>query len=175
LYEEDVRFTLLGVQLARSQALVRTPLADKDLLRFALTVPPGYRVDNSYYVKALIKALPDLAKIPYAATGQPLDQDCFRALRIRTVEQSRWWLQRRGLHWIPVRQAHPYADYGTWFRHELRPWVEETLLSTHALDRGYFQPAFVRNMVAEHMAGCEHTHRLGVLLALELWHQQYMD
>jgi asparagine synthase (glutamine-hydrolysing) len=57
----------------------------------------------------------------------------------------------------------------------LRPWVEETLLSPQALDRGYFQPSYIRNLVAEHMAGCDHARRIGVLLNLELWHRQYMD
>ena len=55
LYEEDVRFTAMGVELARTQALVRTPLADKDMLRFTTSVPPGYRVDKNYYRRGLSK------------------------------------------------------------------------------------------------------------------------
>ena len=94
---------------------------------------------------------------------------------MRTNELTRHWLRNHGMNWVPVRQAHPYADYGAWLRHELRPWVEDTLLAPQSLERGYFQPFYLRNLVAEHMAGCDHTRRLGVLLALELWHRQFMD
>lgn len=175
LYEEDVRFTSLGVELARSQAIVRTPLADKDLVQFALSVPPGYRVNKEYYKHAIVKALPGLAKIPYDVTGLPLHQNSFRSLGMRANEQMRWWLRDRGLNWIPVPRRRPYADYDAWLRHELRPWVEATLLSPEALDRGYYQPKYIRNLIAEHMAGCDHSFRLGVLLSLELWHQQFIN
>jgi asparagine synthase (glutamine-hydrolysing) len=175
LYEEDVRFTVMGVELARAKALVRTPLADKDLLRLTSSVPPGFRVDKTYYRNAIIKAFPQLAKIDYAGTRRPMTDGCFRAVRKQTDELARHWLRNHGMNWVPVRQAHPYADYGAWLRHELRPWVEETLLAPQSLERGYFQPFYLRNLVAEHMAGCDHTRRLGVLLALELWHRQSMD
>jgi asparagine synthase (glutamine-hydrolysing) len=170
LYEEDVRFTVLGVELARTQALVRTPLADKDLLRFSVSVPPGYRVDKSYYHKAIVKAFPQLAKVVYSASGRPVNEASFPALRMHMDEKARWWLRNRGMNWVPVPHARPYADYGGWMRNQLRPWVEEILLSARALERGYFRPAFIRSLVAEHMAGCDHTRRLGVLLTLELWH-----
>jgi asparagine synthase (glutamine-hydrolysing) len=175
LYEEDVRFTIQGVQLARSLALVRTPLMDKDLLRFTMSVPPGYRVNKNYYRRAVTSAFPELAKVPYSGTRRPLDEHSFRELRMRVDEQTRWWLRQRGLHFVKMAQPHPYADYANWMRRQLRPWLEKTLLSPQALNRGYFQPTYIRNLVAEHMAGCDHTRRIGVLLNLELWHRQYMD
>lgn len=174
LYEEDVRFTLLGVELARSRAQVRTPLADKDLLRFAAGVPPGFRMNQHTFRQAFAKAFPQLAKFPSTTTGYPL-LPCFRDLQMRADEQMRWWLRNHGWNWVPVPQERPYADYAGWLRGVLRPWVEETLLVPQSLDRGYFQPAYIRKLVAEHMAGQEHTHKLGVLLTLELWHQQFVD
>jgi asparagine synthase (glutamine-hydrolysing) len=172
LYEEDARFTIMGVELARSQAIVRTPLVDKDLLRFAMSVPPGFRVNKSYYRKALVRAFPDLAKVVYSDTRRPVDETCFRDLRMRASEQVRWWLRNCGLIWVPVERSRPYADYNGWMRNELRPWVEAVLLSPQSLERGYFRPSYVRNLVAEHMAGCAHARRIGLLLTLELWHRQ---
>ena len=125
--------------------------------------------------RQLTKALPKLAKIDYSRTHRPVTDGCFRDVRKRTNELARYWLRNRGMSWVPLRQAHPYADYGNWMRHELRPWVEETLLSPQSLERGYLQPAYVRNLVAEHIRGRDHTRRLGVLLALELWHRQFID
>lgn len=174
LYEEDRRFTILGVELARSRALVRVPLIDKDLLRFTFRVPIGLRVDERYYRRAFARAFPQLAKIPSTATGLPLTP-CFRDLSMQANMQVRWWLRRHGLPWLPVPTARPYADYASWLRGPLRSWVEEILLSPLALERGYFQPAFVKNLVSEHMVGDDHARRLGMLLTIELWHRQFID
>ena len=174
MYEEDVRFTVMGVELARSQALVRTPLADRDLLSLATSVPPGYRVDKAYYRNAISQALPKLAKVDYARTQRPVTDGCFRYVRKHTNELTRYWLRNHGIG-VPLRRPQPYADYGSWMRKGLRPWIEGTLLSAQSLGRGYFRPAYIRKLVAEHMNGVDHTRRLGVLLALELWHQQFID
>jgi len=174
LYEEDVRFTVMGVELTRARAHVRTPLADKDLVRTAALVPPGLRADKAYYRHAIARALPQLAKIDYARTRRPVTDGCFRDIRLRAQELARYWLHNRGLSWVQQARPRPYADYGAWMRRELRPWVEATLLARESLDRGYFAPTYIRNRVAEHMAGCDHSRRLGVLLTLELWHRQFI-
>ncbi len=79
------------------------------------------------------------------------------------------------MKWVPVPQKRPYADYSGWMRTALRPWVEGILLDRHTLERGYFNPDYVRNLVAEHMACANHARRLGVLLTLELWHRLFLD
>jgi asparagine synthase (glutamine-hydrolysing) len=175
LYEEDVRFSVMGVELTRASALIRTPLADKDLVRTAALVPPGLRADKAYYKHAIARVLPQLAKVDYARTRRPVTDGCFRDVCLRTQELARYWLHNRGLSWVQQSQPRPYADYGAWMRRELRPWVEATLLARQSLDRGYFAPTYIRNLVAEHMAGCDHSRRLGVLLTLELWHRQFID
>src|SRR5262249_21126661 len=40
-----------------------------------------------------------------------------------------------------------------WMRGELRSWVQELLLSPTSLKRGYFEPAVVRRLVDDHLAG----------------------
>ena len=64
---------------------------------------------------------------------------------------------------------------GSWFRGNLRELFADTLLSATALQRGYFQPLFVRRLVDEHLAGKrDHTLRLWQLVVFERWHQQYL-
>jgi len=63
-----------------------------------------------------------------------------------------------------------------WFRGSLRELFADTLLSPRALQRGYFDPAFIRRVVHEHVSGTrDHALRLWQLVVLERWHQQYVD
>jgi asparagine synthase (glutamine-hydrolysing) len=65
---------------------------------------------------------------------------------------------------------------GIWFRGNLRELFSDTLLSPTCLQRGYFEPAFVRQIVDQHLAGKrDHTLRLWQLVVFERWHQQYAD
>jgi asparagine synthase (glutamine-hydrolysing) len=65
---------------------------------------------------------------------------------------------------------------GQWFRGNLRELFADTLLAPATLQRGYFQPAFIRRVVAEHMAGTrDHTLRLWQLVVFERWHREYVD
>ena len=63
-----------------------------------------------------------------------------------------------------------------WFRNELRPLLESTLLSDRALERGRFNPDVVRRYVCEHLDGTHDQHyRLWNLLVLELWSRAFLD
>jgi asparagine synthase (glutamine-hydrolysing) len=65
---------------------------------------------------------------------------------------------------------------GAWFRGNLRELFSDTLLSPASLQRGYFEPVFVRQMVSEHLSGKrDHTLRLWQLVVFERWHRQYVD
>ena len=65
---------------------------------------------------------------------------------------------------------------GVWFRGGLRQLFTDTLLSSRALQRGYFDRRFVSRLVDEHVSGRrDHTLRLWQLVVFERWHQQYID
>jgi asparagine synthase (glutamine-hydrolysing) len=65
---------------------------------------------------------------------------------------------------------------GTWFRGNLRELFADTLLAPAALQRGYFQSAFVSRLVADHLAGThDHSWRLWQLVVFERWHREYVD
>ena len=65
---------------------------------------------------------------------------------------------------------------GVWFRGGLRELFADTLLSRASLERGYFQAAFVRRLIDEHVNGRrDHALRLWQLVVFERWHQQYVD
>lgn len=168
------RHTLNGVTVTRRRAAVRLPFADNDLVELALSMPPGLRYHRRVVVNAFIRDFSELAKIPVPNTGLPM-MECARDVVLRARQLARWHLNRAGLKWIDYPGRRPYKDYDAWFRTVLRDWVEKTLLDQRALGRGYFNPDYVQRIVHEHMAGSNHTVRLGVLLSLELWHRQFMD
>ncbi len=62
-----------------------------------------------------------------------------------------------------------------WFRGNLRELFADTLLSTASVTRDYFQQAFVRRLVDEHLSGRrDHSLRLWLLVVFERWHRQYV-
>jgi asparagine synthase (glutamine-hydrolysing) len=68
---------------------------------------------------------------------------------------------------------------GAWFRGRLHSLVEAVLFDRKTIARGYFEPAFLRNLWARHIKGpawqIDVSHLLWVLLVLELWHRLYVD
>ncbi len=168
------RMTLNGVEVARHRALVRLPFADNDLMQFSTQVPPGLQYERRVARKSFVNAFPKLAQIPLTDTGLPLVA-CLREVQIRASRLARWQLYNRGLGPHPDSLRKPYKDYNGWFRTVLRSWVEDTLLSPRHLQRGYYNPDAIRRVVADHMAGNNQTVRLGALMAIELWHRQFID
>jgi len=65
---------------------------------------------------------------------------------------------------------------GQWLRPSLKEQLTDTVLSERAMQRGYFKPEVVRDMVKSHMAGGHrYQHALWDLLQLELWHRAFID
>jgi asparagine synthase (glutamine-hydrolysing) len=63
-----------------------------------------------------------------------------------------------------------------WFRGGLTELFADTLLSSQAVSRGYFDTAFVRQLIGEHIAGKrDHALRLWQLVVFERWHRAYVD
>ncbi len=65
---------------------------------------------------------------------------------------------------------------GSWYRGESVDYIKEILLDSRTLGRGYLQPAFVRRVLDEHVAG-KVNHRLLIwsLLCFEWWNRVFID
>lgn len=65
---------------------------------------------------------------------------------------------------------------GDWFRGTLRDLPAEVLLDPRSLERGYFRPEKVRQIIDRHLSGAEDTsNKIWALLQLELWLRTYVD
>jgi len=76
-------------------------------------------------------------------------------------------------------QRRPKMGFGvpldTWFRRELKGYVQEVLLDKSTLSRGYFKPEAVAQLVTEHQEGrFNHGYRLWSLLIWELWQRTWI-
>jgi asparagine synthase (glutamine-hydrolysing) len=64
---------------------------------------------------------------------------------------------------------------GRWLRGSFRSILEEYILSPRVVERGLFNPGFLEQLVAEHIAGVNHTERLWALVNLEIWQRHFID
>lgn len=63
-----------------------------------------------------------------------------------------------------------------WLRGDFGRAAREVLLARKAIERGYFEPRAVEEMLDEHVAGrADHGYRLWALLMLEMWHRTFLD
>jgi asparagine synthase (glutamine-hydrolysing) len=63
-----------------------------------------------------------------------------------------------------------------WLRGHLSAFLRDTLLSTTARQRGWFQPKQVERLLDVHQAGrASYGRQLWNLLCLELWASQFLD
>jgi asparagine synthase (glutamine-hydrolysing) len=99
-------------------------------------------------------------------------------LRGRT---SKWLLRRLMQDRLPpavlTRSKMGFGvPVGEWLRTDLRPLLEDTLLSSRAIQRGYFNPLAVRALVHEHLTRrADRTSHIWALLMLELWFRELVD
>lgn len=64
---------------------------------------------------------------------------------------------------------------GTWFRGPFRQIVDEYVLSNRSLERGIFNPDYIRELVRRHVAGENHAERLWMLVNFEIWQRRFFD
>jgi asparagine synthase (glutamine-hydrolysing) len=182
LKNQQPRFSFFGPIITRSQLECRTPFYDNDVFDFIYTIPPKLRPGKRLLLKLLNKVFPDLAKIPWAFSGIPIVSSTPSRLFIRRgVYKVRRELRSRAYRMTSGRVILPhdgrdYKDYSFWLRTHLRSWAEDILLSRLATSRGYFNTAYIRQILDEHMSGKRnHVSRICTLITLELWHRLFID
>ncbi len=95
--------------------------------------------------------------------------------------QGKYLLKKTYAHLLP-REVFTRKKMGfgvplsKWFRDELKSMTRDVLLSAKAIERGYFRPDAVEQLITEHESGdYDHSHRLWALLFLELWLREWID
>jgi asparagine synthase (glutamine-hydrolysing) len=99
--------------------------------------------------------------------------------KIRNGRGKRILIEALGDRLPPELLNRPKQGFGVplaiWFRGELWDYLNDRLLGSGFLDRGFVSPAFVRYLLEEHRSGRrDNSHWLWRLLALELWCEEYL-
>jgi asparagine synthase (glutamine-hydrolysing) len=151
-----MRLTHNYVIFFRSSMEVRYPFLDYAFFDFVCGLPPEIRFDDNgrLYRELLNKEVPELTLIP-------LDKD----ERLLTNHRFLWAVHALAQrfkqainHYIaPVfpQRATLYADYESYLRTDLRDWGESILFDKRTLERGIFNPQFLRSIWARHQSGKE--------------------
>ncbi|HUZ45579.1 MAG TPA: asparagine synthase (glutamine-hydrolyzing) [Terriglobia bacterium] len=93
--------------------------------------------------------------------------------------KGKYILKKAVEEWLPhkivYRQKRGFAvPIASWIRNELRPLVLETLAEDKLKRQGLFNPAFVNQMLREHLEGrADHRKSLWTLLCFQLWYDRW--
>ncbi len=137
---DDLLIKADKITMATSLEL-RVPFLDHQVLEFAATLPPEFKVKGR-------------------ATKRVLK----RAFQGRVPQEI---LNRRKTG-FPV-------PFGSWLNHEARDFVCDTLLSSQAIARGYFQRDGIERVLDVGAHNGDGASATFSLLVLELWHRQFAD
>jgi asparagine synthase (glutamine-hydrolysing) len=67
------------------------------------------------------------------------------------------------------------VPYDTWMRTELKSWVSDILLDRESLQRGYFNRATIEKLIADDIQTQRYPKEILSLVALELWHRNFLE
>jgi asparagine synthase (glutamine-hydrolysing) len=162
------RETALSMVEFGSLVETRMPFLDNDLVDLLLRVPPRLKWADRIQSHILRRRLPAFMDVVNANTGMRVGA----GPTARRLGQFRLKLFAK----LRVPGYQPYERLGLWLRRELRPLVEQLLLSDRCLSRGILNPDTLRKIVAEHCTRQKnHTYLIMALMILELGQQELFE
>lgn len=150
----DLRHYGHHVTFTRSRIDVRHPFCDYDLVDFLLGLPPEFRYTRRLEVVVLNALSPSLARVPIDKDESlPTERRAIRSAHALVLKAKR----RFNRHVYPLfrERSTLHSDYENWLRGDLREWAESILFDRRTLERGIFNPDFIRSIWARHQSGRE--------------------
>lgn len=176
------RWSLMGLVCSQIKLDNRLPFFDNNFVEFVYSLPNELRFNHYIYNKMLLKFFPETFKhIPWQKTGLPIVSHKITQkvhhYYIGSKSKLNRLLQKIGLPPL-FKDNRNYVEYDNWMRNnrELREYIYDSVLSERALNRGYFNPDFIRNLIDEHMCGKKNNVQIiGLLLTFELFNRMFID
>lgn len=166
----EIPWILFGSLAAgRSQVLFRTPYLDNEVVTLAFRASQAIRESPGSALRFIQHNCPSLSQIP---TDRGLKGDgrgmrvfllhlfCEVAFKLEYYynEGPPAWLSRLDplisrLGAVSVAGTHKYLPYRHWYQSELADYVAESLAAVQRRQSPFWNPAFLRSMMREHLAG----------------------
>jgi len=164
------RMSNMNVVYQRAFFEARYPFCDRDLMDWVYSMPLRYRLNDRLYLAVINREVPKVTWIPRDTDGRLIT-------RYRAIRQAHALFQkvRRRITGRRLRTIH--EDPEGWLRRDLRDWAEDLLLGRRTLERGFYNPAFLRSLFERHMSGREiHTiGKIAPIMTYEMMLRRFYD
>ncbi len=167
------RFVAYQLAVLGQVAVTRVPFADRRVCAALRSWPPEWRRGQRLYLELLRQRHPDLAEVPWSATGVPLAGSGVGWAQLREGVKRRLPGWTGG--WIRPHDYRQYAHYDAWLRGASAPLLEG-LLADHERLAPVFQMDVLRRLVEEHRSGRRQLYRpLCAVATVQLWLRFFQD
>jgi asparagine synthase (glutamine-hydrolysing) len=170
------RLTHNLVTFTRSHIEVRFPFFDYELIEFLYSIPAEVRGHRKLYRSVIQRQTPQLAYIPYEhdeflPTTHTVIRDT-HALSVKLMRRINRHLWR-----IFPKLNTLYADYENYLRTDLREWAESILFDQRTVERGIFDPKYLRSLMDRHLSKQEEwtIGKIAPIITYEMMLRRYYD
>ncbi len=172
---QGARLSNLNVVYHRAYIETRYPFYDYPLLDFVQSLPVEYRMKDRLYLAVVNRAIPKVTWIPRDTNDQLLtDQTLFRTLHFLGFKV--WKRTKKALTpGYATQQLH--GDPEDWLRNDLRDWAAGILFDQRTVNRGIFNPAYLRSIYDRHLSGREiwTIGKIAPLITFEMMMRKFFD
>lgn len=159
-----------AMSLVKFGSLVETrlPYLDNDVVEAVLSAPIDLRLDEKIQAHILKRCRPEFLNVRNVNTGARMGAG--------KLEQFAAKVRHKIFAKLGVKGYQPYERLGLWLRRELRPLVDDILLSPRCLERGIFEPQAVRDAIERHRTKqANHTFLLMAMMIFEVGQRTFVD
>jgi hypothetical protein len=174
-----IRRGMNGLDLNRYFIDSLLPFASYELYEFYLSLSPELMINHNLYKTIYKKYLPEMASIPWAATGVNLYK---RPSRISKNYQAfknelRWYSTRLTGGKFNLLNRNSYNNNDAEFRRnkQIQQWVKNILLSEQTINRGFFNYSGIMNILKKEMNGYDLFEQISQLVLFELFMRNFID
>lgn len=174
LRQRQRHFTAQQVNIYSEFARGETPFADRSVVDFAMKLPQSMRIEKVMYKHMIKTRYPEVARIPYTATGLPLNGAPLATLQCKARNFFHYrMLPTLSMGLIPHVHYGVWIQYDRWLREASEAYVRALLLDGSYLD-DILEMDVVRNWIEDHMSGRENYYgQLCILMTLALWRKRF--
>jgi asparagine synthase (glutamine-hydrolysing) len=175
----EQRYIFQTFQFINWYVETRHPFLDNDLVDyFAFRLPIQLQLGERFLKKALNYCFPAMGKIPLESGARP------EAGQIRVIMgQMKRFAHRKVKEILELAskgklsiRPPDYRNYGQWLRTGSRDYALSLLLSSEALNRGFFKREFIEKLLFEHMtAKKDHDAIICDLINFELMNRMFFE